>query len=174
MDISIECMSLPQRQVIYEWYIMLVVAKLTPVCTVISPCEDTFTWHKGRLVFFLMLLLNNCNGSTGCMSVTHNDAAHIIQQSNTVWLSKIFCTGKPRLTFCLEICIISTYAIKSLWPNDAIWRQTSRSTLVQVMAYCLTAPSHYLNQCWLIISEVKWLSYEGNFISYASAINYLN
>ena len=24
----------------------------------------------------------------------------------------------------------------------------------QVMACCLTAPSHYLNQCWLIISEV--------------------
>ena len=27
----------------------------------------------------------------------------------------------------------------------------------QVMACCLTAPSHYLNQCWLIISEVMWL-----------------
>ena len=23
-----------------------------------------------------------------------------------------------------------------------------KSTLVQVMAWCLTAPSHYLNQCW--------------------------
>ena len=30
------------------------------------------------------------------------------------------------------------------------------------MACCLTAPSHYLNQCWLIISRVSWysLSYE--------------
>ena len=28
---------------------------------------------------------------------------------------------------------------------------------------CLTAPSHYLNQCWLIISEVKWHSYYRNF-----------
>ena len=25
------------------------------------------------------------------------------------------------------------------------------STLVQVMAWCLVAPSHYLNQCWLLI-----------------------
>ena len=42
----------------------------------------------------------------------------------------------------------------SLWPSDAIWRQRSGSILAQVMACCLTAPSHYLNQCWLIISKV--------------------
>ena len=35
----------------------------------------------------------------------------------------------------------------SLWPSDTIWRQRSGSTLAQVMACCLTAPSHYLNQC---------------------------
>ena len=28
-------------------------------------------------------------------------------------------------------------------------------TLAQVMACCLTAPSHYLNQCWLIISKLR-------------------
>ena len=28
------------------------------------------------------------------------------------------------------------------------------STLAQVMACCLMAPSHYLNQCWLIISGI--------------------
>ena len=47
----------------------------------------------------------------------------------------------------------------SLWPSGVIWRQRSGSTLTQVMACCLTAPSHYLNQCWLIISEVNWHSY---------------
>ena len=31
----------------------------------------------------------------------------------------------------------------------------SGSTLAQVMACCLMAPSHYLNHCWLIISEVS-------------------
>ena len=35
----------------------------------------------------------------------------------------------------------------SLKPSDAIWRHKSGSTLAQVMACCLTAPSHYLNQC---------------------------
>ena len=45
--------------------------------------------------------------------------------------------------------------VNSLWPSDTIWRQRSGSTLAQVMACCLTAPSHYLNQCWLIISEIQ-------------------
>ena len=55
--------------------------------------------------------------------------------------------------------------VNSLWFSDAIWRQRSGSTLAQVMACCLTAPSHYLNQFWLIISKVcgihrKALSWE--------------
>ena len=45
--------------------------------------------------------------------------------------------------------------LNSLRPSDVIWRRGSRSTLAQVMACCLTAPSHYLNQCWLIISIVR-------------------
>ena len=44
--------------------------------------------------------------------------------------------------------------VNSLWPSDPIWRQRSGSTLAQIMACCLAAPSHYLNQCRLIISKV--------------------
>ena len=55
-----------------------------------------------------------------------------------------------------------TFLIYSLWPSDTIWWQGSRSTLVQVMACCLPAPSHYLHQCWLIIAKVQWFSSEGN------------
>ena len=46
----------------------------------------------------------------------------------------------------------------SLWSSDAIWWHRSGSTLAQVMACYLTAPSHYLNQCWHIISNVQWHS----------------
>ena len=67
-----------------------------------------------------------------------------------------------------------THDVNSLWPSDTIWRYRSGSTLAQVMARCLTAPSHYLNQCWLIISEAQWQSHEGNFTRDASAINYCN
>ena len=47
----------------------------------------------------------------------------------------------------------------SLWPSDAIRRHRSRSTLVQVMAWCRQAPSHYLNQCCLSSvrsSDIQW------------------
>ena len=37
------------------------------------------------------------------------------------------------------------------------------STLAQVMAWCLTAPSHHLNQCWLCISQAQRYSCQGNF-----------
>ena len=54
------------------------------------------------------------------------------------------------------------WPLNSLWPRNAIRRHRSGSTLAQVMACCLTAPSHYLNQCWLIISKVPWHSPAGN------------
>ena len=62
----------------------------------------------------------------------------------------------------------------SLWPSHSIWRQGSRSTLVQVMACWLTAPSHYLNQCWLIISKVLWHSYQGIIIRRSEDTNHKN
>ena len=43
----------------------------------------------------------------------------------------------------------------SHWPSDAIWRWRSWSTLVQVMACCLTAPSHYLNHFFFTIPISK-------------------
>ena len=43
-----------------------------------------------------------------------------------------------------------------------------------VTPYGLTAPSHYLNQCWLIISKVKWHSSKGKFTRDNSAINHWN
>ena len=49
--------------------------------------------------------------------------------------------------------------VNSLRPSDAIWQHISGSTLAQVMAWCSQAPSHYLNQCWLIISKVLWPPY---------------
>ena len=52
----------------------------------------------------------------------------------------------------------------SLWPSDTICWDRIASTVAQIMACCLMAPSHYLNQCWLIISEVLWHASEGIII----------
>ena len=67
---------------------------------------------------------------------------------------------------------LSPFQLNSLWPSDTIWWQRSGSTLAQVIACCLTAPSHYLNQCWLIISEVQWYSYQGHFTREALTIRH--
>ena len=62
----------------------------------------------------------------------------------------------------------------SLWPSDTIWRHKSGSTLAQVMACCLTAPSHFLNQCWLITSKVQWHPSQNNFTRDTLAISHWN
>ena len=42
------------------------------------------------------------------------------------------------------------YSVNSLWSIDATRWQRYGSTLTYVIACCLMAPSHYLNQCWII------------------------
>ena len=101
---------------------------------------------------------------------THGHSPWILDWTCYVWTP--FChvytpyynilQGSPRLCNWLSLRHLVPW-INSLWPSDAIWCQRSWSTLVQVMACCLMAPSHYLNQCWLYITEVLWQSSEGNF-----------
>ena len=82
----------------------------------------------------------------------------------SLWFTKVSCIdtcnsdkiGMLLLHFML-------YMFNSLGPSEAIWWHRSGSTLAQVMACCLTAPSHCLNQRWLMISEVLWHSTDSNF-----------
>ena len=64
--------------------------------------------------------------------------------------------------------------LNSLWPIYTIWGHKSGSTLAQVMAWCLMAPNHYLNRCWLIFSKVQWHSSECNFTRDTSVISHWN
>ena len=77
----------------------------------------------------------------------HQETSHYLHQC---WPSSMMLYGINR-----------PQCVNSLWPSDAIKQQGTESTLAQVMAYCLTAPSHYLNQCWLVISKVLWHSSDG-------------
>ena len=111
---------------------------------------------------------------------------------NQCWLTitRVFChwfqdniyfnTRNSNPQFVFEIYTFEIKAtcprgqwVNSLWPSDAIWQQRSGSTLAQVMACCLTAPSHYLKQCWLIINQVEKRS-KGKFTRDNSAINHWN
>ena len=72
-------------------------------------------------------------------------------------------------TLCPESIQIVTYMWPTSPPNDASWRHRSESTSAQVMTCWLIAPSHYMNQCWLLTSDVLWHSPESNFIVNAQA-----
>ena len=47
------------------------------------------------------------------------------------------------------------FHINSLWPSGAIWQFRTRPALPRVMASCRTAPSHYLDNCWYIITKIS-------------------
>ena len=53
-----------------------------------------------------------------------------------------------------KIVLDPSVSSNSLRPSNAIWRHRTRPILAQGMACCLTAPSHYLNQCWLLYSNL--------------------
>ena len=61
------------------------------------------------------------------------------------------------------------WLINTMCPSDTLWWNITGSTLAQVMDCCLTAPSHYLNQCWLLIGEILWHSPQSNFTANAQA-----
>ena len=51
---------------------------------------------------------------------------------------------------------VITLTTNPSWSSDAIRLHKSVSTSLQVMACCLTAPSHYLNLYWLMVEGVFW------------------
>ena len=53
--------------------------------------------------------------------------------------------------------------VSTLFPSNAICLHISRTKLAQLMACCLTAASHYLNQYWLPIDGPLWHVPERNW-----------
>ena len=84
----------------------------------------------------------------------------------TIWAEKKLET---RIKFWRKWAI--RLRVIPLWPSDSIWLHRTGSTLAEVMACCLMTPSHYLNQCWCIISRVPWHSSEGIIITCSEDTN---
>ena len=57
-------------------------------------------------------------------------------------------------------CVICTdpSLLNLIWLSDAKWCRRSWSTFAEILDCCLTAPSHYINQCWQLINELLWHS----------------
>ena len=70
----------------------------------------------------------------------------------------------------LRVCYILNWYLE----HFQLWWHRSGSTLAYVMVCCLTTPRHFLNQCWLIITKVKWHSSDISFTRDATAINHWN
>ena len=87
--------------------------------------------------FDLLVSVNSCTANVNIDNVTFVSCC-MGKSSWSIFIIKIFC--------------LCNTVFNSPWPGDAILQHRSGSTLTQVMACCLTAPSHYLNQCWLVIS----------------------
>ena len=73
--------------------------------------------------------------------------------------NRLFCA-------CYCNCVFLTH-----WGLVTPYGDWSWTTLAQVMACCLTAPSHYLNQCWLITRGVLWHTSESSFAGIAQGID---
>ena len=109
------------------------------------------------------------------MSLFVHYACFVLQcNPDVIFPSVILCWINPSWVLSPQSWDQIVAIVKPLSPGDDIWRHRTWSTLVQVMAFCLTAPSHYLYQYWLIISEVQWHSSSGNFTSDISTINRWN
>ena len=135
-----------------------------------SHCEVTFMFKASqteiqcKMCYMCVILIYQFFTylATGCLTCVFTIILYVGNETDTY-----HCVGEQsRPQYEL---------FNSLWPGDPIWRHGTRSTLAQVMACCLTAPSHYLNhQCWLIISKIQWHSSECNFTRDTSAIGHWN
>ena len=112
-------------------------------------CLEQATWDLNRVNEVRHILADTCATNNS----NQNNHSIVLK---TVLLSVVLTTHDFMLP-----------SINSLWPSDAIWWHRSESTLPQLMACCLTAPSNYLNKCWLIIAKVLWHSFDNRFSTYA-------
>ena len=89
------------------------------------------------------------------------------------WIDNIFMMLQKWQMRSFEIVFYFDESnINSLSPGETMWWHRYGPTLVQVMACCLTAPSHCLNQCWLTIKGVIWFSPETNFTRSVHELNH--
>ena len=122
-----------------------------------------FFFHRNTIIFQYCESINSDNTAIPSVYVESFNAINYC----TEICKEIFCVklrnGKS-YQIHIDTSAVMLIAVNSLRPSDGIFRHRSGSTLARVMACCLTAPSHYLNQCWLNIIKVLWHSSDGNFI----------
>ena len=137
-----------------------------------------WTIHKWKIIKLMIIFLCNRNHHTENKNHILKQDIHVFDwpKHQVIWFKYHTCIPimlhdkMQRIKRNVHIyLLIST--VMELRPGDDIWGHRSRSTLTQVMACCLTAPSHYLSQCLPFINKVLWHSPKTNFIGTAKGIN---
>ena len=108
----------------------------------------SFIWHK--MITRYVSMIPNSNRRTQC----HRNACQCQNESGKS--GRLFINRYEMSVKHVALAAAIVTYCNSWWFINAIWRHRTGPALAQVMACCLTAPSHYLNQCWLIKNEVPW------------------
>ena len=116
-------------------------------CVIIFPMKHLH-WHDKPEVYH--------ESKKHCENMLFRSKIWNIVQWYLRWLLMISLWLKPYGDAPVQCTYTFSIEKHLLRPSDIIWGHRSGSAMAQLMA-CLTAPSHYLNQSWLLISEVLWL-----------------
>ena len=99
-----------------------------------------------KVILILATLVVICKYKIQIPTFSNNLLLDVIIDSTSSWLKIMVVQNN---LFLLQKDSIS----KLLWRSDTTWQHWTWSTLSQVMACCLMAPSYYLNQSWPIMNE---------------------
>ena len=92
-------------------------------------------------------MINNSHFKVFLVKSTQNDGknlARIWRRYTIFYFKSNRDRWWPLIEWYWGVCGLNVF--KPLWPRDNIWCHRTWATLIQVMACCLTAPSHYLIQ----------------------------
>ena len=104
-----------------------------------------------------------------CPYISSHCISQWIGAIGAILLTKINSISHGLDAWICNYMSVKMWLINTMCPSDTIWWNITGSTLAQVMDCCLTAPSHYPNPCWLLISEILWHSTQSNFTANAQA-----
>ena len=148
--------------------VYLVISRLSNLLSgdrVFPGLNQTFTWHVFAIVLETLILSTDNGVRWRTCRPKMNPGYYVLLvmhiNRTCAWLS--LCLQMPNHLavpgYRQAQFTNPNGVLNPLWPSDAIWRHISRQTLVQVMACCLTASSHHLNQCCFINSQWSLLTF---------------
>ena len=87
----------------------------------------------------------------------HSKVGHQLIVCTCISIGQVTVSAIAGATMLIT-CLCKDKSLQIIWKSG---RPRPGSTYSQIMAFCLTAPSDFLNRCWLIISKIpifRWVA----------------